>query len=832
MLGPIHLNRSDCETMFRIFLRALWVARVPVASLLIAASLFLLVPQVQDQLIELKLQGWHTFLYWSGFFLAGLLFWVLPVHFSARIALQLRYREIGVDTEKRYRIIVIWLPRMLGVLCLASISLGILQAWAHLPNVENSVITDRAHHILFINLLVSLGLIILYLAAFRFWSSSKSLQDTENLSPKLFPVMRKLVHNLRREKIRKSGKPRRLLMARAAFLPKSERLRQRNTLITLSFFLLVLWLISLLVWLIYLAVPHSKDWIESLTKMPYAEDIFFEYVLPRAILLLTIFGQFVPVLTVITILSHKLRHPLLVYGALLLATASVLDKHRFDMRIDNDLQLSARIPIETAVETWMRVNKCEDRVCRPIIVAAEGGASRSAFFTASALALMQDRAKKDNKDFTKNIFAVTGVSGGALGAATFVLADEAGRSSKMKPNKDCTKFCGWFGWHLKADNNERQQLDKAPLTKSVQLFLANDFLTPSIAAYVFYDIFRLGKLTGAPNRVVYLEEGWERHFSRVTGSDNFSKHFSQFAPETTKDTEDWRPLMVFYGSSVETGKRIIVSPLSPRTKDNKAIFRDSDDLYELACKRNNPQCDVRMSTAVTTSARFPIVSAPGNIIGSHGKAISHVVDGGYFDYFAISTAVELAQAFQEAVSKQAASTPDKPAPRVIPRILLISNDPVAFPEKCGLTNQESGDINLVHSRAPLSGKWLRFLRDPLDTALNSRIARARHAAETATTMKNLDLDHIVVCPQKLETESSSWKQKLKKSQMLSLLSPGYGTFETLLPQKNDKADQFKHLSMSWWLSLPVQEYLNKQLSNKHNQKIMAEIIADLPDGVE
>jgi hypothetical protein len=110
----------------------------------------------------------------------------------------------------------------------------------------------------------------------------------------------------------------------------------------------------------------------------------------------------------------------------------------------------------------------------------------------------------------------------------------------------------------------------------------------------------------------------------------------------------WIPLLVLNGTSTETGRRIITSTLSPYVvratagTGGERIFRDSYDYYETRCEPHAadcacggdraipPQCDLRVSTAVLNSARFPVISPRGNLRDANGQIIDRIIDGGLF----------------------------------------------------------------------------------------------------------------------------------------------------------------------------------------------------------
>jgi hypothetical protein len=123
----------------RLFLHGLWVARVSTVSVVVALFLFGTVPQAQDLFIELKSPpaDWpllhYGFLHWFVFYIFAFYFWIVPVHFSARLALQTNCARMNVTNAAEYRAVTVGIPRLLSVLCFLAISMGIYQAFMNLP---------------------------------------------------------------------------------------------------------------------------------------------------------------------------------------------------------------------------------------------------------------------------------------------------------------------------------------------------------------------------------------------------------------------------------------------------------------------------------------------------------------------------------------------------------------------------------------------------------------------------------------------------------------------------------------------------------------------------
>src|SRR5262249_4114265 len=110
----------------------------------------------------------------------------------------------------------------------------------------------------------------------------------------------------------------------------------------------------------------------------------------------------------------------------------------------------SRIPLDAAVTMWMEENKClgAPATCpRPIVIAAAGGASRAAFFTASIIGYFMQESSDHGLDpnaVRTRLFAISGVSDGSVGAVMVTAALNAKANSNDHP---CVQlpFVLWWG---------------------------------------------------------------------------------------------------------------------------------------------------------------------------------------------------------------------------------------------------------------------------------------------------------------------------------------------------------------------------------------------------
>ena len=274
-----------------------------------------------------------------------------------------------------------------------------------------------------------------------------------------------------------------------------------------------------------------------------------------------------------------------------------------------------------------------------LIVATAGGGVRAAYWTATVLEKLEGDFEAESGDLRPYLFAISGVSGGSVGAAAFEAALTQRDENRCKPDKP-------------GDIAARPG-DKAcpPATD----FLKEDFLAPALASLVFRDTPAsfLPDL-GEGDRGTALE----RSFEHASGG-LLARPFLNLIPYQDGAIANggkaplWRPILLLNATHEETGDRIIAG----HVLIERNVFVDSLDALNVL------QSDVRASTAAHNSARFTYVSPAGNLGWDHGS----VIDGGYFENFGALTALELAHAASGALNKQGKKV------RLV--ILMISSDP-------------------------------------------------------------------------------------------------------------------------------------------------------------
>lgn len=329
-----------------------------------------------------------------------------------------------------------------------------------------------------------------------------------------------------------------------------------------------------------------------------------------------------------------------------------------------------------------------------MIVATAGGGIRASRWTANILGALTDA----DPQFQKALFAISSVSGGSVGAAFYqaaLLADA------------CRQEQNCYQQHL-------------------QLALSQDFLAPNLANMLFPDLMqRFLPPLGLPDRQTALEKGWERAWNKQFESAQGLDLQQPFSAAGGTSKHGWVPILLFNGTHMETGKRIVAASIKLEPKD----FVDTLDLLALTGK------DLRLSTAAGNSARFPYISPVGTLpCKPEGSILNrlvnyffcrngHIADGGYFENYGAITAMETMKA-----TLQSIRSPKK----IKPVFILISSDPDlgCSPERrkkhikqCQFIDEDTLPPRLKHK----SGGNETF--GPINTLFSTRSARGILAAK-------------------------------------------------------------------------------------------------------
>ena len=345
-----------------------------------------------------------------------------------------------------------------------------------------------------------------------------------------------------------------------------------------------------------------------------------------------------------------------------------------------------RYPVCAYAKGWLAARNAEidDHVARtgqayPVyLVAAAGGGIRAAYWTGGLLAFRHDL----DPTFTRRTFAISGVSGGSLGALAFgglVRAQRVGTAMAS---------CGG-----------RYPLQ--PVTDCATQFLAGDFLAPTLGALLYPDLVARFLPVAIPHvdRARAMERGWELRWANVMqgrGDDWFAASYELLADPDPADTPV--PLLLLNVTTVEGGKRALLSPLPVRP-------REFPDTVDLRAQIGQP---LPNSTAAHLSARFMYVSPAATVKDAAGRTTGHLVDGGYFENSGATTLLDALVALQTAAREGGF------AGRIRPVAIVIENDPYA---------DAPADVDAPALEQLPALRWLVESRAPPVTLLHTRDAR-------------------------------------------------------------------------------------------------------------
>ena len=775
----------------------LWIVRVPLCAVAIGWLILDYTPQAQDVLTEFSDHRGRMVL----FLVLLAVVWAATTHYAARLLL---------DTDRRFRTYAetrgsaflnwaeTWVPRVLGLVPFAVALIASVRSLRNLPEIDDPGMISGIKETLYLFdvLVVAVGLLFFaYMVKRQELFGSGFIKCVE---AKLGPVNRLL------KWFGLDGDGR--LSARGGY-------EIRPSLGPLL--LVIVFLLSALI--IFVGANRAAA------------------LLPRALILPIIFGGWLPLLTFLSGWGRQLRAPLIVASALLIAGLSALvgDNHSV-RRVDATALLNRPVDTTTirlnrALDLWMEKNGCAGKPSscpRPVIIVGAGGASRAGFFTASVIGKLLDDAARhssqgealDSAKIRSRIFAISAISGSAPGAVMTVAAfARSGAETRQQPCASGRPDL-WYG----AAINKWQDC--------LEALMAGDFLTPTMIGLAFHDTIRFGWWQ---DRAALLERSWEQRFASVMGikRDNWRNEcpgdlrcpFMDLRPSE----KAWLPLLLLNGASAATGQRLITTVLDPKymidrcpTERPKEVANDlrkkaqvsqtyvteeapkkgetlaecpifmeatrfhtllTDDtdvdfwarfqryflreyIREVFSRGPKPKLDdVRLSTAATNSARFPVISPPGAVRNAKHNVVDRIVDGGYIENYGAITAMELAVAIN-AVQRELA-----------PFVLIISNDP-----------DENPIINKID--VP-DAAFLTDISIPLQAIGSARDGRGRLAVQQlesvlgAITKCEEDTAHIRVWPQYIESAGGDAKKVSRP------------------------------VSLSWWLSTPLQVHLHQQLEN-------------------
>lgn len=358
-------------------------------------------------------------------------------------------------------------------------------------------------------------------------------------------------------------------------------------------------------------------------------------------------------------LLDRFRFPSLIFLAVLLFIAALTsgtdhfytvrnltleDRQGIQKRLSPFQAFRAGLPDSSAAN--IEANTPEDYV---IVVSADGGGIQAAAWTARVLSGIEKACRdkfgdgfkqKYGKEFQgcgNRIRLISSVSGGSVGAMYFV-------------NEFKKEFQGLPPGN---DDETKQKLDK------IAQYAAESSLDPVAWGLAYPDLTRsfVPFYPFKTGRGEALEEAW---IKKECQPDDFKKNqcgLSKNLSEWRLGVRDgWRPATIFNSTIAETGERLLISTTDLCSTEEECAQRTQSFLNQTATKvadyKKKPvgrwnfydfiaEKDISVATAARLSASFPYVTpAPRASTDCSPNHLMHVVDGGYYDNYGISSLTE------------------------------------------------------------------------------------------------------------------------------------------------------------------------------------------------
>ncbi len=319
-------------------------------------------------------------------------------------------------------------------------------------------------------------------------------------------------------------------------------------------------------------------------------------------------GSIIPIGTLLVSAARKNGFP--VVGALLLMAvifSPFNDNHRV-RKIDGQTADTGSFTLAASMKAWLSQR---DKTKPMVLVATAGGGLRASYWTGVIMGRFQDQVP----GFNKQVFAVSGVSGGSVGAVFYngALANDVDCVNSGASNKPCF------------ENKLLESIGQDYLAATATSMLYGDLIQRFLPFPLFSD------------RAAALEESWEAGFARIYPDPEcgLEKSFNSFFKADACGKKQWLPRLLINGTYEESGRRLLTTSF----KVEPATFLDTYDFYEL-----NGQVALRASTAALNSARFSYVSPAGTFgkeVDESFEPTGHVIDGGYFENYGANTLTNL-----------------------------------------------------------------------------------------------------------------------------------------------------------------------------------------------
>ena len=397
------------------------------------------------------------------------------------------------------------------------------------------------------------------------------------------------------------------------------------------------------------------------------------------------------------------------------------ENHQIGKRLDVEPPTSPAMAPDADLSRWLAQRRAEGRQNDPIyLVALSGGASRAAYWGAYTLAWLDDQQRARQGAFLANVYALSGVSGGSLGASALVAALASSREATLRGGEGPAAPSVLADW--------------------MTAVLTQDHLSPVVQSLLYLDL--MGRLSPVPLPKVDRSHALERTWEHDTLEAASARQGAQGAHAT-----NWfrRPMEALYDADTDAcvsraggGREAHCLSLLPRLILNATSAETGEPVLQTALALRHPLAlhmrdaaldltHMSLSEAVHNSARFPYLSPAGQVRSAddaHG--VDYWVDGGYFENSG-------AWALQVLLERWAQSPHWQADPQAWSeflshvRVIIFSNDPVKADSPSWLPPDGVSDVNSLR-QFPKRSTWMMEVVAPALGLYATRTARGQ--AET------------------------------------------------------------------------------------------------------
>ncbi|MCC5612829.1 hypothetical protein LC612_40635, partial [Nostoc sp. CHAB 5834] len=306
--------------------------------------------------------------------------------------------------------------------------------------------------------------------------------------------------------------------------------------------------------------------------------------------------------------DYRYRPIVLIVGTYLILISAWNDNTAVRRATADDVPpISRRPTVDAHFAEWVKIRRQTDGDTIPLIlIAAEGGGTRALNWTAETLI----RLDSIIPGFSRHVYALSGVSGGGVGAVFY------------------TAFL--------RDVPQQQRIGQFDLFRNV---IRDDYLSGVSAALLFPESIQRVVPIAIPGleRGKWLEDALADSYHDNLGLTTLDQSLTQLYQTPIGYNYDL-PSLLLNGTLAESGQKIITSNLQLDPRYFKDVVSTIDVIG----------ADVPLKTAASLCSRFPVLTNGGLIqkdtVDRAGRARrygGHVVDGGYFDNSGVETCIQL-----------------------------------------------------------------------------------------------------------------------------------------------------------------------------------------------